>query len=112
MSGSGRPTTRRPARDLVGPVSARICLRSGQYPAFRPHVPPHPCSYLGRSRLRRIRIRPVSRSTCSHFSPSASPWRSPRASATTQRGAVAAVGHQRQQPPDLDRRCTARLRRR
>jgi len=46
------PTTRRPARDFVGPVSARTCLRSGQYPAFRPYVPPHPCSYLGRSRLR------------------------------------------------------------
>ena len=43
----------------------------------------------------------MSRSTCSHLSPSASPWRSPSASATTHRGTVAAVGHQRQQPPHL-----------
>jgi hypothetical protein len=35
---------RRPARDFVGPVSPRICLRHGQNPAFLPHVLPQPCS--------------------------------------------------------------------
>jgi hypothetical protein len=59
-SGSGRPITSFPGRDLVGPVSARVCLRCGEYPAFRPQGLAHPCAYFGRSLLCQTRRIPLS----------------------------------------------------
>ena len=85
-SSGGRPRTRRPARDFVRAVSGRACSRFGQYSGrSRPHVPLHPCRYLGRSRPRRTRRTPASRSTSLHCNPSTPPSRRPSAGAIAHR---------------------------
>ena len=61
-SWSGRPIVRRPALDLTSPVAWRTFIRCGQSPGACPHVPPQSCAYLGRSRERRTRSTPWSRS--------------------------------------------------
>jgi len=84
-SWSGRPIVRRPALDLTSPVAWRTFIRCGQSPGACSQVPSQPCAYLGRSRERRTRSTPWSRSTSSHRRPSASPCRSPSARARAHR---------------------------
>ncbi len=85
MSGAGRATIRRPARDF-GSTRMRPPVRSGHLLArVWPQLPSQPCRITCRCRARRTVSVPLSRSIASQQRPSASPCRRPRASPTDQR---------------------------